>query len=67
MVSRNCSQVVFKDYIIISLSLGQDVATFTPDQRTTAAHVSPDGQIVLVALAGRSDLVQLKLSQTPLS
>lgn len=43
------------------------MATYTPDQRTTAAQVSADGQVVLVALAGRSDLVQLKLSQTPLS
>lgn len=46
--------------------LGQDVATFTPDRRTTAAQVSADGQVILVALAGRSDLVQLKLSHTPM-
>lgn len=46
---------------------GTNVATYTPDQRTTAAQISADGLVVLVALAGRSDLIQLKLShQIPL-
>lgn len=39
------------------------MATFTPDQRITAAQISADGHTVLLALAGRSDLIHLKLAQ----
>ena len=44
---------------------GHDVATFTPDERTTASQLSLDGQSVLVALSGYSNLIHLKLIQPP--
>jgi len=62
LLSRD-SQDVDRSLRLWNLSTGHDIATFTPDERATAAQLSENGHFLLVALAGCADLIHLKLIQ----